>query len=362
MKALIRMMLAFLFCALLSFNCHAQNIIVDFAPSSFALDGAGGLYISDNDTKVYRVSANGGLSAVAGNGTRGFSGDGGKATSAQLSSAQLSRTGGLAVDSAGNLYIADDLNYRIRKVTPAGVITTVAGNGTKGYSGDGGKATSAQLSRTSGLAVDAAGSIYIANAYRIRKIAPDGVITTVAGNGERGFSGDGGKATSAQLSRIGGLAVDAAGNLYIADAGNFRIRKVTPDGMITTVAGNGSDGFSGDGGKAASAQLSEPVGLAVDAAGSLYIADSGNFRIRKVTPEGTISTVAGNWERGLCFDHGRLASARDPGGGPKGLAVDAAGNLYFLCQLPEARIRKLTPEGVITSIVTRFYKMGGMGM
>jgi trimeric autotransporter adhesin len=357
MKILIRLISSWLMCAQLCFNCHAQNIIVDFPPSSFALDGTRGLYVSNNDTKVYHVSANGGLSDIAGNGTRGFSGDGGKATSAQLSSAQLSRTGGLAVDSAGNLYIADDLNYRIRKVTPAGVITTVAGNGTKGHSGDGGKAASAQLSRTGGLTVDSAGSLYIAGDNRVRKVAPEGVITTVAGNGVQGFSGDGGKATAAQLTPTE-LAVDAAGNLYIADFLNFRIRKVTPDGTITTVAGNGIAGFSGDGGKATSAQLSRPAGLAVDSADNLYIADEGNFRIRKVTPKGIITTVAGDREKRVCSDRGEIASDSDPRGGPKGLAVDSAGNLYFLCQFPKIRIRKITPDGKLSSLVTQRAIMG----
>ena len=186
----------------------------------------------------------------------------------------------------GNLFIADTGNNRIRKVTPAGVISTVAGNGTVvGYGGDGGPATSAQLHGPYGVAVDAAGNLFIADRdnCRIRKVTPGGVISTVAGNGTGGFSGDGGPATSAQLAAPHGVAVDAAGNLFIADYANNRIRMVTPDGIIRTVAGNGTMGFSGDGGPATSAQLFQPGGVAVDAAGNLFIADTFNNRVRKVT-------------------------------------------------------------------------------
>ena len=185
---------------------------------------------------------------------------------------------------------------RIRKVTPAGIISTVAGNGAGGFSGDGGPATSAELGNPFGVAVDAAGNLYIADKLnsRIRKVTAAGTISTVVGNGTN-YSGDGGVATSAQLelsSRSGG---GSAGNLYIADNSNQRIRKVTAAGIITTVAGNGNRGYSGDGGPATSAQIINSVlGVAVDAAGNLYIADGGNSRIRKVTPAGVITTMAGN--------------------------------------------------------------------
>ena len=217
----------------------------------------------------------------------------------------------MAVDASGNLYIADTGNNRIRKVSATGIITTVAGNGSAGYSGDGGPATSAQLDGPEGVAVDGSGNLYIADTCnnRIRKVSATGIITTVAGNGSAGYSGDGGPATSAQLSLPAGVAVDGSGNLYIADSGNNRIRKVSATGIITTVAGNGSPGYSGDGGPATSAQLNQPAGVAVDASGNLYIADSSNNRIRKVSATGIITTVAGNGFDGYSGDGGPATSA-----------------------------------------------------
>jgi trimeric autotransporter adhesin len=219
---------------------------------------------------------------VAGNGTQGYSGDGGPATSAELSAPS-----GVAVDTAGNIYIADLENFRVRKVTAStGKISTVAGNGTQGYSGDGGPATSAELFYSWGVAVDTAGNNYLADIVlnRIRKVtASTGIISTVAGNGTYGFSGDGGPATSAQIYDPYGVAVDIAGNFYIADVGNLRIRKVTAStGKISTVAGNGTAGYSGDGGPATSAELYQSQGVAVDTAGNIYIADTVNNRIRAV--------------------------------------------------------------------------------
>src|SRR5439155_1238793 len=246
----------------------------------------------------------------AGNSSYGFSGDGGTATSAQLA-----QPSGIAVDTAGNLYVADTRNQRVRKVTAGGVISTVAGNGTFGFSGDGGPATSAQLSTPDDVAVDAAGNLYVPDlgGQRVRKVTPSGVISTVAGNGTHGFSGDGGPATSAQLAFFSGgsgVAVDVAGNLYISDNGNNRVRKVTADGVISTVAGNGTFGFSGDEGPATSAQLNFPLGVAVDSAGNLYIADSDNTRRRKVTAGGVISTVAGNGTSGFSGGQGPATSAQ----------------------------------------------------
>ena len=276
----------------------------------------------------------------------GFSGDGGPATSALLNSPQ-----GVAVDSAGNLYIADNGNSRIRKVSN-GVITTVAGNGTLGFSGDNGPATSAQLNRPFGVAVDSAGDLYIADAgnNRIRKIS-NGVITTVAGSGAiyeangglgsgaSGFGGDGGPAISALLSDPEGVALDSAGNLYIADTYNSRIRKVS-NGVITTVAGNGTYGFSGDGGQAVSAQLDEPYGVAVDSASNLYIADWQNNRIRKVS-NGVIDTIAGDsLVGGFSGDNGPATKAELYY--PFGVAVDSVGNVY-VADTFNYRIRALSP-------------------
>jgi sugar lactone lactonase YvrE len=219
------------------------------------------------------------ITTIAGTGGYGGSGDGGPATSAQLWDPR-----GVAVDSDGNIYIADPGNYRIRKVDSSGNITTFAGNGTPGYSGDGESATSAQLNNPNGIAVDSLGNIYIADQYnyRIRKVDSDGKITTIAGNGTPGYSGDGGPATSAQLYNPSGVAVDSDGNIYIADNNNYRVRKVDSSGKITTFAGTGTAGYSGDGGPATLAQLNWPYGVAVDSVGNIYIADRSNNRIRKV--------------------------------------------------------------------------------
>jgi sugar lactone lactonase YvrE len=272
MRSLTRIGLAFLFVVQASALGLAQSeIITTYAgpglpvngtqattqaidsPYSVTPDGAGGFYVASSIlNRVYRVGADGRLSLAAGNGLYGYSGDGGPATSAWLN-----RPTGVAVDSAGSLFIADSQNFRIRKVTQGGVINTVAGNGTRGYSGDYGPATSAQFSNPTGVAVDSSGNLFIADTGndRIRKVTPDGVISTVAGNGTYGYSGDGGPATSAQLYSPSSVAVDSAGNLFIADVNNNLIRKVTPGGVISTVAGNGTYGYSGDGGPATSTQV-----------------------------------------------------------------------------------------------------------
>jgi sugar lactone lactonase YvrE len=307
------------------------------SPEGVAVNAAGDLYIADNYNDRIRKVANGVITTVAGNGTQGYSGDNGPATSAQLYNAY----GGVAVDAAGNLYIADYFNNRIRKVSN-GVITTVAGTGASGFSGDNGPATSAALSNPGGVAVDAAGNLYIADYFnnRIRKVS-NGVITTVAGDGQAAYSGDNGPATSAGLNS-GAIAVDGTGNLYIADTLNQRIREVS-NGVITTVAGIGTAGFSGDNGPATSSQLYSPRGVAVDSAGSLYIADTFNFRIRKVS-NGVITTVAGG---GSVFgDNGPATSALLSD--PYGVAVDAAGNVY-VADSANNRIRVLIPSGASCS-------------
>jgi uncharacterized protein (TIGR03437 family) len=296
---------------------------------ALAVDSAGGLYIADGN-RVRKIS-NGVIATVAGNGTNGSSGDNGPATSAQL------RAGGLAVDSAGNLYITD--RYSVRKVS-GGVITTVAGNGTPGFSGDNGTATSAELNGPMGVAADSAGNLYIADTLnnRIRKVS-NGVITTVAGNGYPGFGGDNGPATSAQLYEPGGIVLDSAGNLYIADGYNSRIRKVA-NGVITTVAGNGLQGVKGDNIPATSALIT-PMGIALDAAGNLYIADGYTVGIRKVS-NGVIATVAGIGTNGFSGDNGPATSAQL--NLPWGVAVDSAGNVY-IADAGNNRIRILTPTG-----------------
>jgi sugar lactone lactonase YvrE len=304
------------------------------APRGVAIDSEGNLYVADQENnRIRKITAGGVITTVAGNGIAGFGGDGLSATAAMLASPS-----GVAVDPAGNLYIADCGNNRVRKVSAAGVISTIGGNGIPGFGGDGSPATKAQLNCPAGVAVSSSGSIYIADSLnsRIRKVSL-GMISTVAGNGIPGFGGDGGVATKAQLNRPSGVAVDAAGNVYIGDYGNHRIRKVSVPGLISTAAGNGTQGFGGDGSPAAAAQLDSPSGVAVDAAGNLYISDSGNNRIRKVSA-GMISTVAGNGGEGPCGD-GLPATAAQLI--PFGLAVDSPGNL-FIADYGNNRIRMVT--------------------
>ncbi len=318
-------------------------------PEGVAMDPAGNLYIADTfNNRIRKVNPSGIITTVAGDGQEGFSGDGGPATSASLN-----EPAGVAVDPAGNLYIADHGNDRIRKVSPDGIITTMAGNGGFRFRGDGGPATSASLNEPAGVAVDPAGNLYIADQFndRVRKVSPGGIITTVAGGGSPLFPdiGDGGPATSASLNEAAGVAVDPAGNLYIADQFNDRVRKVSLGGVITAVAGGGSPLFPdiGDGGPATSASLNRPAGVAVDAAGNLYIADTFNDRIRKVSLDGTITTVAGNGDLGFSGDGGPAVNASLAR--PTGVAVDAAGNLYIADQLNH-RIRKVDTGGVITTV------------
>jgi hypothetical protein len=306
-------------------------------PLGLAADAAGNLYIcSWYGNWVRKVDTNGTITTVAGTGVAGYSGDGGPATLAKVN-----HPWGLAVDRLGNLYIGDRDNDRVRKVDPAGVITTVAGTGVAGYSGDGGPATQAMLYRPNALAMDTAGRLLIADGYncRVRRVDAAGVITTIAGSGACGYSGDGGPATSARMSYLSSLVVDQADNLYIGDQyQNQRVRKVDGAGVITTAAGNGTQGQSGDGGLATSAQVSNPSGLAVDRAGNLYIACQDRHRVRRIDAAGVITTVVGTGTEGFSGDGGPATSAMLRY--PTGLAMVGAGDL-FIADQDNQRVRKV---------------------
>jgi YD repeat-containing protein len=275
------------------------------------------------------------ITTAVGTGAAGYGGDGGPAATATLN-----RPVEVAVGADGALFIADTSNNRIRRVGPDGIITTVAGTGVSGYSGDGGPATAAKL-WAHGVAVGADGALILNDPHnnRIRRVAPDGIITTVAGTGAYGYSGDGGPATAAALNMPNGVAVGADGALFIADTSNNRIRRVGPDGIITTVAGTGAYGYSGDGGPATAATLASPTKVAVGPDGALSIADRMNNRIRRVGPDGIITTVAGTGAYGYSGDGGPATAATI---GFTQIAVGAVGAL-FISDSSNNRIRVVRP-------------------
>ena len=294
-------------------------------PNDVAVDASGNLYIADifND-RIRKVDTNGVITTFAGKFGGTFGGDGGPATEAGLFDVS-----GVAVDEKGNVYIADMDNFRVRKVDTTGKISTVAGNGDFGFTGDNVAATQTALASPTSVAVDGAGNIYIADLFnsRIRKVNAQGVITTFAGTGIADYTGDGGPATQATIDTPEGVAVDRLGDVYIADSVSSVVRRVAPNGVITTFAGSGQDGFSGDGGPATQARLSSPRGVAVGPDGSVYISDAGNDRIRQVTTNGVITSVAGSGVTGYNGDG--ISAAQASFFEPVGLAVDPFGSVYI---------------------------------
>ena len=325
-------------------------------PSDFAFEADGSFYVSDcgGPPRIYKIDAFGQLTVYAGSGLSGFSGDGGPALSADLGCPE-----GLALDRDGNLYVADSADNRIRRIDRNGLINTVAGSGPVNrdpgsFAGDGGPATAARLWAPDDVAFDPTGNLYVADFgnNRIRKMDQAGIITTVVGTGERGFSGDGGLATMAAINQAISIAFDGQGNLYISERGGARVRKVDQKGIITTIAGTGEPGVSGDGGPATAAALSQPMGLAFDASGNLYIACTwssfaSDARIRKIDTRGIITTVVGTGAIDFSGDGGPAIAATL--NSLDGIAFDPHGNLY-IADIGNQRVRKIDKQGIITTV------------
>ena len=335
-------------------------------PVGIAMDKAGNFYIADADISKITPDGKHSTSGAVGRYKGSFA-------DAQGSDVQFNRPAGIAIDKAGNLYVADSWNHRIRKITPTGEVSTFAGSGEVGEDKGGfadGPGSTAQFNRPSGIAIDTTGNLYVTDSknHRIRKITPKGEVSTFAGSGETGKDREGGYADGpgsvAQFSffspafpingiAIVGLAIDAADNLYVADLGNHRIRKITPTGEVSTLAGSGEMGEGKWGGYAdgpgSTAQFSSPSGVTIDTAGNLYVADAGNNLIRKITPTGEVSTLAGSGKEGYADGAGSVARFYFP----RGIAIDAAGTLYVVEggeNVPRQRIRKIVPKSAKTSV------------
>jgi sugar lactone lactonase YvrE len=312
-------------------------------PSAVAYDSAGDLFFVDtNRNQTFEVTLAGALTTIAGTGIQGFSGDSGPATNAELNAPQ-----GIAIGPDNTIYIADTGNQRIRSIT-GGQITTIAGTGTRGFTGDGAAATTATLNIPTALAIDPQGALLLCDTanHRIRRIST-GIITTIAGTGTQGFSGDNSPATAAELDSPAGIASATDGHIILADTHNHRLRLITPTGIITTIAGTGTPGYSGDGSAATGAQLSLPRGISLDASGNILFADSNNQRIRSINAQGIITTIAGSGVQGLAPDGS--ASTATPINTPHAVAVSTFGSSVF-AESPNHLIREVAANGELYTV------------
>jgi len=316
-------------------------------PISVALDGTGNYYITDRDhNRIRKVDVAGIITTIAGTGTAGFSGENGPATAAEISAPY-----GIAIDLAGNIYFSDDGSGRIRKINTSGIITTIAGTGGTGYNGNNIPATSAEFNGLGGIAVDASGNIFVTDDFnfRIRKINTSGIITTVAGTGNPIYNGDGIPATSANLGNLNYVVLDNSGNMYIVDYGQYRIRKVDASGIITTVAGNGTRGATIYGIMATQAELYSPIGVATDNYGNIYISDESYNNISKVSNSGIIILFAGYETGGSGYSGDNGPATLAMLNSPVGMAIDEGGDMYIADAWNE-RIRYITNTVAVNAV------------
>jgi len=317
------------------------------APTFVALDGLGNYYISDwQNNRIRKVNTSGIITTIAGTGTPGLSGDGGPATNAKIWT-----PAGLKFDKYGNLYFADESNSCVRRIDTSGIITTIAGTGAYGFSGDGNPATSAKLYAPHDIAIDDSGNVYIADDENncVRKVNSAGIISTIAGiGGMRGNSGDGGQATAATLNSPYGITLDGSSNIYVTDYDNNNIRKINTGGIISTIAGTGYAGYSGDGNPATASELHAPAGIAVDKNGNIYIGDALNYRVREInfSEGGIITTIAGN---GLITYGGDDGPATAAGILPVGVTIDNNGSIY-IADFGHSRIRYIKNTTAVNGI------------
>ena len=309
-------------------------------PYSVYVDPAGNIYAGCGNSIVL-INPSGAVSTFAGNGTGGYSGDGGPATSAQLSAVW-----GITGDGSGNIYFSDQTNERVREINTSGIINTIAGNGMT-VPGAHGPATNVPLLGTMAICADTAGNIYFPSDNHVLQVAPSDILTNIAGTSSPSYYGDGSIDTFATVDGPFGVYKDPTGNIYIGDNGDNHIRKIDPSGIITTFAGNGTQGYTGDGGLATKAEISSIQGIIGDAAGNIYFTDSYDQVVRKITPAGIISTFAGNGTNGLTGDDGAATAAEL--NSPTSIGIDAAGNIYIAGDHPNA-VRKVTPAGIISTV------------